>query len=310
MQLSVVVTVVDGGPALDRCLTALAGQRAAPAMEVLVPFDDSVSMPALPARFPHFTFLPMGHYQTRCPSTTVRGQHELFDRRRAFGLAAARGDLVAMLEDRGVPHPDWASTLARLHTELPHAAIGGAIENGSPRSLNWAVYFCDFGRYQPPFPPHPSRVASDVNVCYKAAAIRSVQSVWADRFHEPVVNNALLKNQETIFLSPDPLVEQFRDGLRLGALVRERLGWGRLYAELRLRDIGMLPRLALLVSSPLLPVVLYVRLLRGRLTRRRVLWPFLRATPGLWLLLAAWSVGEALGYLLTRADPPTPGGGG
>ncbi len=26
-----------------------------------------------------------------------------------------------------------------------YAAIGGAIENGINRPLNWAVYYCDFG---------------------------------------------------------------------------------------------------------------------------------------------------------------------
>ena len=38
-----------------------------------------------------------------------------------------------------------------------YAAIGGAIENGVDRPLNWAVYYSDFGRYQNPFQSGESR---------------------------------------------------------------------------------------------------------------------------------------------------------
>lgn len=310
MRLSVVVTIVDGGLALDRCLSALAAQEDAPAMEILVPFDDSLSLARLPtARFPACTFLPIGAGAAHRSAGPVLDEHELFDRRRAAGLAAAEGDLVAILEDRGVPRPDWARNFVRLHTEFSHAAIGGAIENGSPRFWNWAVFYCDFGRYQGPFPPHASRFASDVNVCYKRAAIQAIRPLWEVRYHEPVVNNALLGRGETVFLSPDPIVDQCRGGLRIGPLIRERIAWGRLYAELRLRGVGRLERLGLLTASPLLPALLYLRLLVGRLVRRRGLASFLRVTPGVLLLLGAWSVGEALGYALTRADPPTPAAG-
>jgi GT2 family glycosyltransferase len=41
MRLSVIVTIVDGGETLERCLTALANQEAAPSFDVLVPWDDT-----------------------------------------------------------------------------------------------------------------------------------------------------------------------------------------------------------------------------------------------------------------------------
>jgi hypothetical protein len=302
VRLSVIVTVVDGGAALERCLAALAAQQDAPPLEVLVPWDASIpAAGGLAARFPAARFLALGAIATQRPAATPAGQHELYDRRRAAGLAAATGDLVAILEDRGVPRPDWAATMARLHGALPHAAIGGAVAHGRTGTLNWAVFFCDFGRYQPPLAAGPRPYVTDVNICYKRRALEVTRTLWAERYHETTVHWALLRAGETLYLSPEPVVEQHRDGLRLGALLRERLGWGRLFAYTRAREVPAARRLVLAALSPILPFVLLARLFRGRLARGRDRGAFLRAAPAILLLLAAWSLGELLGYLTAEA---------
>lgn len=298
MLLSVIVTIVDGGSTLTGCLEAILNQERSPPLEVLVPYDDSVAgIAEVATRFPQCRFVSMGPVRTHAASTSFLGQHELIDRRRSAGLAAASGDLVAIVEDRGVPRARWAASAVALHAEYPHAVIGGAVENGRDRTLNWSVYFCDFGRYQLPFPPRPSPRASDVNVCYKRAVLDSLRLLWADRYHEPIVHEALLRRGETIFLSPDLVVDQMRDGLQLGALCRERVAWARLYAAIRIREVSLLQRATLVVLSPLLPLVLMFRLVRDRIVKRRSLIAFLVALPCTVLLLAAWSVGEATAYL-------------
>jgi GT2 family glycosyltransferase len=129
MRCSVVVTIVDGGEQLRRCLVALAPQAKSPAVEVLIPCDDTVGdLAALRGEFPGFRFIPLGRLPTVRTSGSPAGRHELIDQRRAAGLAAATGDIVALLEDRGVPRPEWVATLLDLHTRLSHPAIGGAIE--------------------------------------------------------------------------------------------------------------------------------------------------------------------------------------
>jgi hypothetical protein len=306
MTLSVVVTIVDGGLALARCLEALIAQEGAPGLEILVPFDESVPARSIPtARFPQVTFVPLGLIRTAYPVTTALGQHELFDRRRAAGLAAATGTLIAMIEDRGVPRRDWAATFTRLHAELPHAAIGGAIESGSPRVLNRAVYFCDFGRYQRPFDARSSRHASDINVCYKRAAIESIAPLWRSRYHEPTVHAALLERRDAIFLSPEPVVDQVRGDLCLSIVTKEQIGWGRLYASVRVRDVPWFERVARAGASPLLPALLFFRVLSDRV-RRRDVRTFWVAAPSVVWLLCAWSIGEAIGYVFSRGDRARP----
>jgi hypothetical protein len=304
MRLSVIVTIVDGGLALNRCLEALRDQTDPPEMEVLVPYDDTVSLQDVSSPQPtRITFLPLGTLRTAHGSTTALGQHELFDRRRAAGLWAATGDLIAMLEDRGVPRRDWAAQVMKVHSQLPHAVIGGAIDNGVDRLMNWAVYYCDFGRYQPPFAARASSFASDVNVSYKRAALESVKPTWAVRYHEPSVHNALRHASHTVFLTPDLVVDQMRGRLRLGALWRERVGWARLYAEIRQRDMPGPMRLLRFAAAPLLPFVLLGRMLRDRLERPATLRSFVAAVPLIIVLLSAWSLGEAIGYASNRDDP-------
>ncbi len=299
MKLSVVVTIVDGGDALDRCLSALSNQIEPPELEIIVPYDDTVTH--LPSdRFPRAAFVEMGHVPTESDPRSAAGQHELFDRRRARGLATASGDIVAIVEDRGVPTLEWARTVVRLHRELPHSVIGGAVENGVDRLRNWAVYFCDFGRYQPPFPPGPADWVTDVNVSYKRRALEETAELWKERYHETTVHWALQESGETLFLTPELVVEQVRGKDHLTDLLGERLHWGRLFAYTRVRASSPLRRLVLLGASPLIPTVMFLRQARLQVKKRRHLGRFVAASPGVAALLAFWGAGEAIGYLTGR----------
>jgi hypothetical protein len=301
MRLSVVVTIVDGGEALTRCLEALAAQADPPPLEVIVPWDPTVDgIPVFADRFPAFRFLSTG---ALAPTTDIRdetAQHERFDRRRSSGLASATGDVVAILEDRGVPALDWAREVIAAHQRLPHAAIGGAIENGVDETLAWAVFFCDFNRYQRPFLAGPREWISDVNVSYKRRALEATRQTWRDRYHETTVHWALRRMGETLYLTPAFGVAQMRPGLTLRGLIRERCVWGRLFAYTRAREVGPSRRLGYLLGSPLLPVLLFVRHAGLQVRKRATLGRFVVAAPAIAVLLAAWSLGEAVGYLTDR----------
>jgi hypothetical protein len=114
------------------------------------------------------------------------------------------------------------------------------------------------------------------------------------------VHWALQKQGEVLYLTPEFAVDQMRDGLTLSGCLTERVGWGRLFAYTRSRELPLLRRMILAAASPLLPFVLLARHASGRLERHKDLGPFLRAAPAMLLLLAAWSFGELLGYLTAR----------
>lgn len=300
MRLSVVVTIVDSGEALRRCLNSLEAQSEA-GIEVIVPWDSSLSgMPELAGRFRNFRFLDLGPIEPAQPLHSPRGQHELFDRRRSAGLAAATGDVVAILEDRGVPRHDWAQRMLMAHQQLPHAVIGGAIDNGHDAWLAWAVFFCDFNRYQPPFEAGRRAYVSDVNVGYKRRALDATRHLWQDRYHETTVHWALERAGETLYLSPEFAVDQIRTAITVGGVLRERFAWGRLFAYTRAKGASPTKRWLWSFAAPCLPIVLMGRhaLLQAR--KRRTFGKFLAASPAVLLLLIVWSAGELIGYVTGR----------
>lgn len=294
--LSVVVTVVQGGDAVPRFLTALLNQDTAPSMEILVPVDASIrEVLALQGRFPTVRFLDLGTLHTARAITTSGGQHELYDRRRAAALLAATGELVAILEDRGIPRADWARTAVELHRQ-PWAVIGGAIEPAPSGLMEWALYICDFSRYALPFEGGPAAWVSDVNVTYKRAALETTKSLWADRFHEPAVHWELQRRGEALRLQPEMVVDHERSRRPLGVLIIERFHWGRLFGYIRGQKVGRARGLLLVAGAPLVPLIVLMRHARVHV-RRGDGWRFVQAAPAVLTFLVAWAVGEAFGTL-------------
>jgi hypothetical protein len=296
-ELSVIVVVVDGGATLARCLEALGSQVGAPSLEIIVPFDDTISyVGALAERFPAVRFVPLG---TLADADWPRGafaQHDLYDRRRAGGLHAARGRLVAMVEDRGRPTSDWARAIAALHEGNDYAVVGGAVENGAHRVLLWAVYFCDFGRYQVPMEQIDPEYVTDVNICYKKEALHSVRDLWSQKYQEAQVNWALRRLGRRLYLSDRPIVVEERNPASLIVLLAERVQWGRVFGQVRGREMSRLRSLIWAAATPLIPPVLLVRHLRRQFQKRRNVAEFVRAMPAIVVLLHFWALGECIGY--------------
>jgi GT2 family glycosyltransferase len=291
--LSVVVAVVEGGAALRGCLAALAAQRDAPPFEVIVARDASLDdAVALEAGFPQvrWVLLEAGP----APRSALEA-HVAIDRRRAAGLAAARAPLVAMLADRGWPEPDWARRLVELQTAEPAAAIGGAVVNGADGALRRALFVCDFGRFEPPLHDDDPVWVSDVNVCYRRDALERLRPLWERRYQEAEVHWALRERGEPHRLRDAPRVVHRRGAARWPAALAERVQWGRNFARLRGAGVSRAHCLARIAAAPLVPFVVAVRHVRGQLRRHPAL-PVLAALPALWLVLACWSAGEAIGY--------------
>jgi len=300
--LSVVISIASdttearSAAALESALEALAHQLDPPSMEVLVPYRPPLDgIEAIQNRFPHVQLLPV----TGLPSAPEPGGREHHDELRASAVSAARGRIIGLLEDHERADPRWSAAVVEAHRRR-FAVIGGAIENAIDRPLNWAVYFCDFARYQNPVPDGQARFASDVNVSYKRSALESVRSVWRQRFSEQEVHAALLVQGEKLALSPRIVVYQHRSGLRLAASLRERFIWGRSYAAGRCRLIAPATRAALVLLCPALPALLLLRLAAGVFRKRRCRLAFLRALPLTLLQLISWSCGEWTGYATGR----------
>ena len=303
-DLSVVIVIANDTvePAsvedLRGCLEALANQQNAAPAEIIVPHYSGIAgLRDLSREFPETVFLEVADLRTRAAPGRCRDHH---DELRSRGIARAQGRIVALLEDHDRPAPDWCARVAAEHAQA-WEAIGGAVENAVDRPLNWAVYFCDFGKYQNPLPAGESDGATDVNVSYKRAALDAIAPVWRTVFNETVVHAELRRRGGRIALSPDIVVYQQRERLRLLPALKERYVWGRSYAATRAALEHPAMRAVRAALCPALPLVLLARMARHAFEKRRTRAAFLKALPWTALLAVAWSAGEFAGYLTARA---------
>jgi hypothetical protein len=301
IPLSVIVTVVGGKDFLPRCLRHLEAQAKERLFEILVPYDTTIKdIVLLQQEFPRVTFVDCGAPETEAPAGSLAAAHELYDLRRAWGLRAARGSIVAMLEDYEIPAASWCAQLLAAH-KLPHGVIGGAVEHRGKGLLNWAVYFLDFGRYQLPLSAGPTSYLTDVNVSYKRTALELVRDLWARRYHEVTVHWALARLGVTLWRQPDIVVSQDRGRLSFLRTIGERFAWGRLFGVLRVRELTPAKRWSYVVLSPIIPAVVIGRLFRKVFGGGRCRLQFLAALPFTVLLSFVWCLGEVAGYVTGRA---------
>jgi hypothetical protein len=204
--------------------------------------------------------------------------------------------VVALTEDYAVPAEDWCQQILLAH-EQSHAVVGGAIDNDVDHALNWALYYCDFGRYGTPLVAGPTEYASDVNIAYKREALNSITSTWANAYHETLVNWTLRSRGETVFLDPRMLVRERRPKIKFGVAFRERIEWGRVFAETRVAACNRWQRLTYLVGTAVLPLVLLARVLKHMVRQRRTFRQMVTTLPLAAGLVFAWSLGEFTGYL-------------
>lgn len=286
---------------LERTLEALSRQQEAPPMEVLVPYHAGIrGVASLRERYPQVRFLMCDNLLTYRTDVPGRDHH---DELRARALLAASGEIVALTEDHGRPDPRWCANIVKAF-QGDYAGVGGAIENGVDRLLNWAVYFCDFGAYQNPVSAGPTSMISDVNASYRREALEAIRPVWEQSFNQVVVNRAILERGGKLGIFPDIVVWQHREGLRLGEAVAERFVWGRSFASARCGWIGRGERLLRALTTPLLPAVLVARMAANVLRKGRLRKQFAAALPLILLLEASWSLGELAGYLSGPAAGP------
>jgi len=218
---------------------------------------------------------------------------------RGAGLAAARGEWVALTEDCCVAAPDWLAQLAsRVSPECD--VVGGSvgIAAGAP-ALDWGAYFAEFGFFGA-LRERRSGVplVTGANVVYRRSIALEVASWMAAGDWENVVHDRLHARGARFLLAD---AAQVRDHLthRLAPFLRDRYVHGRDYARTRAGGIGSGARWLRALSAPVLPLLLAGRIWRR--SGRRTPAAFVRALPFTAAFLAAWSLGEAVGYALAPA---------
>ncbi|MCM2270757.1 MAG: hypothetical protein NDJ75_11695 [Thermoanaerobaculia bacterium] len=216
-------------------------------------------------------------------------------RLRGAALAAARGEWVALTEDCCVAAPDWLQRIAEA-TASDREMVGGVVRNGSTaRALDWGAYFSDWGFYgearsvagRPP-------VATCANVAYRRPLVARLARWASEGAWENVLHERLHAAGGRYAAAPAAVVRHHLTH-RFAAVLGDRFAHGRDFARARSGGLGRGARGLRALLAPALPPLLAWRVWRS--SGRQTPIAYARAFAHTLAFLAAWSCGEAVGYL-------------
>jgi hypothetical protein len=138
--LSVVIVPLGDAAVLGPALEAVMRERASVPLEIIIPCTPAIDR-ALDS---------LGADRLSGVVRPAAGPTADTWALRSTGVAAARAPIIATIEDHAIPERGWAAAVVTAH-ESPHAAVGGAVNKGTPDSMvGWAMYFFDYWRYLAP----------------------------------------------------------------------------------------------------------------------------------------------------------------
>lgn len=233
----------------------------------------------------------------RSPSVDVVESARLpIPKLRHLGVCRSRGRIVAILEDHGRVAPDWAAVVLEAHRG-PWAAVGGAVENGKAGLLNWAVFFCEYTPYMRPVSEGEAADLPGNNIAYKRPHLLRHAHVLQQGRWESWINDRLRADGVPI-ASTNAMVVHHIKSFRLGYFLAQRFHFARSYAGMRRASQSKARRLIYGVGSLALPALLFARVARTVLFKRRHWLRFALAWPLVALFLTVGAAGEMVGYLL------------
>lgn len=215
---------------------------------------------------------------------------------RAAGIRAARGEIVAMTTGWCGAGENWVDRVRRAHNGRADV-VGGAIEYaGSERAVSEAVFFCEYGRYEPPFERGASNDLPGQNVSYTRAAIEEISPLIAAGRWEPLWHWHLHARGFRLVRDASVKVRMART-FTLGKFWSDRYHYSRAFAGQRLAARSWLARVLYAAATPVLPALLIGRFVRQILATRRRRRERLRLMPYILLFTIPWAAGECVGYL-------------
>jgi hypothetical protein len=299
IDLSVVIAVWPNLDGLAECLDSLTSQRDT-ATEILV-----VSEAPVPTKIRSRS--PWVQWLESSPNMLVPHLWSI-------GMGSSRGRIVAITTARFVPARDWLKNICESHRRLASAGIGGIIDPPCGHSAkDWAIYFLRYSAYlnytREQIVPE---IAGD-NASYKRDSLVTHRDTIAEGFWEPDFHRVLRAEGKTLSFVPAIRVTQGAPfGVRCFCM--QRFQHGRHFGRMRLRGSSAPIRIARVVTSPLIPVVLLAKIFRRVMASRRYFGRLLFSFPLLFVFVVAWTLGEIFGYcapgsaaLEPKHRPQSPG---
>lgn len=278
--LSVIIVSFNEFSRLEKCLAALLDQEGADRMEVHV-----IRKQARPDSMDTEGPVEIHWHQVEKPMTIPE--------MRRIGIERSSAARIALLEDDCIVGSQWLqAVLAAIDSGCK--VIGGPINPGDyNRGLDWAVFYCEYGRFLTPFSGRVSALPGN-NVSYSRELVGQAHD--GSGFYEIFFHEQLLQSGTELQADERMAVTNI-NSWRLADCSVSPFHHGRAYAAQRFGEGFKFRRLVFGLLSPLLPVIKTVRTLEEIRSCRRKDLPIMRAFAWMIVFHSCWSAGELIGYL-------------
>lgn len=284
--LSVVIASHNSRTSLEMCLRALVPQ-ATPSTEIIV-CDCSTDATAdtVRAKFPTVSVM---HFDE--PLSLAR--------LRSHGIAASRGEIIAILDAFSIPAADWAAQVTGAHARLSSEVIGGAVDlHGAGRASfsAWITYLNEYGLFMSPVRAGATWILPGSNLSYKRPALFEGGTPRHQVFWKTFANWEREASGQPLYLEPAIQVELHKP-IAYADFLRTRFVHGRCFAGMRVAGAPLIVKVLRAGSTVLVPFLQLWRWTSAFWPKRRYRLRFAATLPAQFLLFVVWSAGEAVGYI-------------
>ena len=291
--VSVVIASIVGAPFIDECLESVEQQAKGMGAEVIVVGCGEPEYTERLAKL--FPWVKTIH----CPG------RETVPELRRRGVEAARGEIVAIIEEHCLAAPDWLEQAVEGHASGNYGAVGGPIVDYSYRRLrDWVVYFLEYNGYLPPWRREEVWDLNGANIAYRRAVLIEHHSLLQAGYWEASLHPRLLADGIK-FLSLPKMVVHHRGPFNYGYYLQQRYWFSRAFAGSRARTMPLSKRLIYCLAAPVVPFLLLARIAQRVGARRCRMAKFVQSLPLLVPAVTIYVAGECVGYMAGAGDALT-----
>ena len=290
-KISVVIPSVNGAAHLEECLRALECQTLKDQAEVILADRCGAGVAeAIRKRDLNLKLLSFP------PGMTI-------PQLRALGMKHSQGAIIALTEDHCLAPPCWYERILSAH-EARSGVIGGAVENDPSitRTVDWAVFFCEYGRYMNPVPDGEVADLPGNNVSYRRECLAHISDLLeAGCSWEGDLHSRLRERGVKLYSDPSIIVYHKKE-FGLGYFLSQRYHYSRSYAGMRTQGTPLLRKLVRATLCFALPPILTLRIAGWVVGKKRHVSMLFRTLPLILLLTIVWAWGEFVGHLFGPGD--------
>ena len=219
---------------------------------------------------------------------------------RAEAVHAARGEIIAFIEEHAAAMPGWMQGIVAVYDETKCVGASGEVHNLNPGAgISDAVAMMNYYDWLPPV----SAYDADILVGHNATYLRSKLLEFGDELPrlldgEPVLQTLLIRGGGRLRIDPRIRVAH-QNETETRAISRGYYLWNRCFGARRITDEGWSPlyRLCRLLTTPLVPPVRVLRTTVNLARSKKVpLTHVLRYWPAMFAAQSGAALGLALGY--------------